>query len=233
MRNIIITVLLISCNIVSVYGAQSKQVKHTETLTVDLSIKDPNVISVRDDRVSQYLAAKNAIVGSVDTKSGVFSIKPTAPFYERPFSVVLFTEKGYRYTVIVNPKNIPAQDVVLVNNSISTRMGNKSGSVVATASRLIKAMINNKQIDGYVSRNIEDKADKKGYLGTGAEYQLYRKYQGESISGEMIYFTNNSNKTLNVKEEGFYSKDVIAVSLSGFSLKPKESLTIYRVVKNG
>jgi type-F conjugative transfer system secretin TraK len=229
-----IVVILILITSLSAHAGINKIVKHTETITLDLSIKDPNVLSVKNDRVSEYLVAKNAIVGSVDSKSGVFNLKPTAAYYERPFSLVIFTELGFRYTIIINPKRIPTQDIVLVNNDVSIVKTNQTNSVFAKASGLIKAMINDADLDGFISQDHKDNADKKEYpIGDNSSYQIVKKYHGETMSGEVLILANNISSAISIKEEDFYMSNVVAVSLSDFNIQPNQEGKIYRVVKNG
>lgn len=210
------------------FAAQYKDVTHMQTLTVDLSIKDPNVISLKNDRIKQYSAVKGMITASIDQDSGILSLKPTVMHYDKPFSMIVFTEKGYRYTLISNPKNIPAQDIVLNNNEMINidSSGKVSNNHTMQIVNLVKAMINDGSLDGYRKQAIYQETNDDNTV-------LISKYIGNRLTGEILLTKNTTEKDRDVKEENYYSQKVLAVSLSKSTIKPNNEIKVYRVVKNG
>lgn len=209
------------------HAAQYKDVTNMQTLTVDLSIKDPNIISAKNDRIQQYSAVKGAVTASIDSETGILNLKPTVMYYERPFSMIVFTEHGNRYTLISNPKNLPAQDIVLVNNEILNKENNiNSSSYDAEISNLIKAMIKDENLSGY-------KREQLNKVTTNENTILISSYSGGIMSGQIMLYTNNTDRQLKLAEEEFYAAKVLAISASNNLLNPKEVTKIYRVVKNG
>jgi type-F conjugative transfer system secretin TraK len=208
-------------------AAQYKDVNNMQTMTVDLSIKDPNIISVKNDRIKQYSSVKGAIAASIDTESGILNLKPTIMYYEKPFSMIIFTEKGQRYTLISNPKNIPAQDIVLANNALvdQTKESNITYTYEAELANLIKAMIKQQDIDGF-------KKDLLNHETNEENTTLESRYVGNKVSGEVLVFKNNKDKPQKIIEEQFYSPKVLAVSLSNALLNPNAITKVYRVVSN-
>lgn len=215
--------LLASC---VMQASQQKSVSHMQTVSIDLSIKDPNIISVKNDRIKQYAAVKGAAVASIDSDSGILNIKPTAMFYEKPFSMIVFTEKNMRYTLISNPRSIPAQDIVLENKKIVEGSNESIAGYEAKISNLIKAMIHNNELSGYKKLNTDAKTNKENL-------RIVTKYSGDDYIGEVLTYVNKKEKNIRLTEDGFYDPKVLAISLSSNSLRPGEMVKVYRVVKNG
>ncbi|MBP9777670.1 MAG: type-F conjugative transfer system secretin TraK [Rickettsiaceae bacterium] len=219
---ILLTIFSLTTN-----AAQYKDVNNMQTMTVDLSIKDPNIISVKNDRIKQYSSVKGAMAASIDTESGILNLKPTVMYYEKPFSMIIFTEKGQRYTLISSPKNIPAQDIVLTNNTIldQSKDLNATYTYEAELANLIKAMIKQQNIEGF-------KKDLLNHETNEENTTLESRYSGNKISGEVLVFKNNKDKPQKIMEEQFYSPKVLAVSLSNALLNPNDITKVYRVVSN-
>lgn len=215
----------------SAFAGQVKEVKHTMMVTVDLSSKDPNIISVENDRIKQYSALKGVLTASIDSELGIINIKPVATHDNRPFSMIIFTEKGFRYTLIANPKKIPAQDVVLENKELVLNKGNVRGLDTTSIAALVKNMTIDAQMIGF-NKITALSQDLTNYFPNKAELQLDRLYKGDAISGEVIIFKNITNHELILKEEGFAATNVIAVALQDSKLQPGDVTKVYRVVKN-
>ena len=104
MLNRLIIALGVVFAVMPSFAAQYKEVTHMQTLTVDLSTKDPNVISLKNDRIKQYSAVKGLVSASIDQDSGILSLKPTIMHYDKPFSLIVFTEKGFVDTIVAKTK---------------------------------------------------------------------------------------------------------------------------------
>ena len=231
-----------------VVAGQEKNVKNRELVTVTLSSKDPNIIEVTDDRIKQYSVVKGVITASIDSQSGILNIKPAGMYNDKPFSMIIFTEKGYRYTLLFVPKKVPAQDIVLNNmqlNVVNNVAINKSPDYSTKIASLIKAMLKNENIAGYkiqtIAGNEKVKVDSvindslitnKG-LNIAASLKLQSEYVGDDYKGEVATFKNLTNIDLTLKEEDFYSSNVVAVALSSYKLKPQDAIKVYRVVRHG
>lgn len=115
MRSILL-ILILSFTTIT-HAAVRKNVADGESVTVQLSSKDPNVISVRDDRIERFSVVKGAVLGTLDSKHGVLTIKPSNSEAAEPFSMIVFTESGQRFTLLLLPMAIPSQDIILMPES--------------------------------------------------------------------------------------------------------------------
>lgn len=220
---LIITLVLMTFNIS--YAGQIKKVEHMQTLSVDLSVKDPNIISVANDRIAHYSVVKEAVSVKIDDDSQFLSLKPSAMYYEKPFSMIIFTEKGYRYTLLSNPKSIPAQDIVLDNNQANVDQEKFNNDYQSEVASLVKAMINNARLDGYNIDNVDiNFVDSQAKLAT--------VYRGKNFNGEVLLFNNDTDEGVALKPQMFFNRDTLAISFTTAMLIPDQVTKVYRVVKN-
>ncbi|MBP9777565.1 MAG: type-F conjugative transfer system secretin TraK [Rickettsiaceae bacterium] len=215
-------------------AAQLKEVEHTQSVAVELSSKDPNIISVDNDRIKQYSALKGLAVASIDADYGFINIKPVVTQEGRPFSLIVLTEKGNRFTLIANPKKIPAQDIIL-NPVKQITHASVQNSEDKSYSALIQAMMQDKELAGYSKVKSDDPRgfDIKNYFSDKPELSLIGLYKGEKSNGEVILFQNNTDEDIALHENGLYTPEVLALSLSSYEVKPGETAAIYRVVSHG
>lgn len=215
-------------------AAQLKEVEHTQSVAVELSSKDPNIISVDNDRIKQYSVLKGLAVASIDADYGFINIKPVVTQDSRPFSLIILTEKGNRFTLIANPKKIPAQDIILnsVKQVADASMQNNEDK---SYSALIQAMMQDKELAGYSKVKSDDSrgSDMKNYFSDKQELTLVSLYKGEKANGEVILFKNETYEDIALHEKGLYTPEVLALSLSNYEVKPGETAAIYRVVSHG
>lgn len=219
----IITLVLMTFNLG--YAGQVKKVEHMQTLTVDLSIKDPNILSVANDRIAQYSVVKGAVSANIDKDSQFLSLKPSAMYYEKPFAMIIFTEKGYRYTLLANPKSIPAQDIVLDNTQAVVEQDKFNNDYQSEIASLVKAMINNSQLDGYNIDNVDIDA-------VDSQAKLAAVYRGKIFKGEVLLFNNDTDEDIALVPQTFFNRNTLAISFTTAKIKPEQSTKVYRVVKN-
>jgi type-F conjugative transfer system secretin TraK len=219
--------LLLALSTCASFASQVKGVSHTERVNIELSAVDPNVISASNDRINKVTVMKGLVNSSIDQNTGELIIKPNYMAGGKPFSMILSTEKGMRYTILAVPKKIPAQDVILKNKDIVLNIKkNLENKYSYDISDLIKNMVKGESVRGYSLRENKDYPKDR-------ELKLTHTYVGDKYKGEIFILTNSTNKNLKLKETSFFGTNVLAISLGKEQLSPKESVKIYRVVKNG
>jgi len=101
---ILVIISFVFFNTIS-YGLDINVSKNADTVYINLSLKDPNVISVDNDRIQRYVTRKGIVAGTIDSKAGVLTITPQ-DLNKKIFSMVIFTEKGKRYILLSQVKDI-------------------------------------------------------------------------------------------------------------------------------
>tara|TARA_R110000868_G_scaffold189380_2_gene432302 strand:+ start:5989 stop:6690 length:702 start_codon:yes stop_codon:yes gene_type:complete len=205
-----------------------------DTIYVNLSFKDPNVISVDNDRIQKYVTRKGVIAGSLDARTGALTMQPQ-DINKKVFSLVIFTEKGKRYTLLSQVKDIPSQDLVIKakNTDIQIKPDEKNSYKTDKLSDLLVAMKSDYIPFGYKLKEYNGNPNFiKSHLKKNKDV-LIKSYMGNDFVGEVIEFKNILKNNTKLHEKEFISKGVLAVSIDKSTLKPNEITKIYRVIKNG
>ena len=230
MRKILL-ILLFSLSTIA-QAAVRKSVADGESITIQLSNKDPNVISVRHDRIERFSVVKGIVLTSLDPKHGMLTIKPTSPEASEPFSVIVFTEGGKRFTLVILPIAIPSQDIILMPESTASNKVipfEHQSPYTETVTQLIRHMINNSLPEDY-KRIFVDEESSTFMDGTLKRTSVY---QGNHLTGEILHFTHRGVVGTNLLESAFHTKDVMAVAISQNYVKPGDVVAIFRVKRNG
>jgi len=209
-----------------------KNVTDNETVTVNLSTKDPNILSIKNDRIEKFSAVKGALISSLDAKRGVLTLKPTNTASNEPFSVVVFSEKGKRYTLMIVPVAIPSQDVILVPELIGQEGGavfEQRSPYTETVVALIRHMANNTFPEDYKRIYVNEKSIDflEGHLS------MQSIYQGDSLKGEILEYVHKGLIKRDLSEKEFYTSGVMAVALSHEMVGYNDKITVFRVLANG
>jgi len=230
-RKLFLFVLLLSLSVLA-QAAVRKNVADSETITVQLSSKDPNVISVKHDRIERISVVKGAVLSSLDPKHGVLTIKPSSPQASDPFSMLIFTESGKRYTLLILPMAIPSQDIILISdaNSVSKSMAFEHRSpFTQVVTQLITHMVKNSSPEDYKCIYLNENP----ILFMHGTLNKICEYQGNHLRGEVLEYVYHDVDSRKIMECDFYTKDVIAVALSHNYVNPNDRVTVFRVKRNG
>jgi len=217
------------------YGLDVKVSNQVDTVYINLSLKDPNVISVDNDRIQRYVTRKGIVAGSIEPRTGVLTLTPQ-DISKKMFSLVIFTEKGKRYTLLSLIKDIPSQDIILKTSDIVTKIDksdDKNSFKTNKLSQLLVAMQNEEVPLGYKYKELLGNPHfETNHLKQNKDVNI-KRFIGKDFTGEIIDFKNVLNSQTKIYEKEFISKDVLAVSIEKSTLEPNEFTKIYRVIKNG
>jgi conjugal transfer pilus assembly protein TraK len=149
----------------------------------------------------------------------------------RSLSFFATTKKGYVYKFACTVEPEEAQQIFITNPALS---GNAAAAwenetpIAQSAVRLVQAMANQGNVDGFTIRHSADLPVRVGSL----EIQLIAEYRGASLLGKVIRLTNRGAKPLELAERDIAPRDTLAVSLSAASLAPHASATAFVVAAN-
>lgn len=214
------------------HAAVRKNVTEGELVTISLSNKDPNVISVKNDRIERFSAIKGAVISHLDPKQGILTLKPSNAVSDEPFSVLIFTETGKRVTLLVVPAAIPSQDIILIpERSAQSEPIHLKHNMPYTqvAVDLIRCMVNNTVPEDY-KRTFLEEAPTPFVQGTILTQSIY---QGEYLMGEIISYVYDGKTNTTLSEKLFYVTDVMAIALNKTYVKPGDVVTVFQVKRHG
>ncbi len=229
------TLVLGLCAAYDARAAQYKTAIDDGVVEAVVSAKDPSRLSVYGDRISLVSRKKEGSGFSyrADKQSGdlFISIDPPQPG-EKPKIVNFFivTEKGHTYQLMLTPKDIPSEQIILRNPKMGEQAAvawEKRTPYVDTMTRLIGAMIRDETPRGFTVKASDDE------FTMGEDLRLVRRrvYIGGVSRGEVYEVTNSGDAALTLSEAAFKRQGVRAVSLSSTTIKPKGTALVYVVVE--
>ncbi len=207
-----------------------------ESTLVNISKKDVNLIKFPVDDVKGYTKSKN-IELRVNGKNVVISY--TAETDE--MAAVLFTTPLGSYSLLLKPVDIPSETIIVQlprmrpvaveqdQDGEEQEEGScRSGSShTQTVKELMKAMYSGKELSGYFPQKVNQEVVSL----SGLRETVASAYKGLNIDGEKHKIVNISGKKIDLEENDFHRKGILAVSLDKHSLEPNEETDLYLVVK--
>lgn len=196
-----------------------------DTTYVDISAKELNVIKTNISNV-KALSSSTRLDIKVDNK--IIFVKYTGAGNE-PQELILTSSSGEVYPLVLVPKGIPAETIVL-------RMREDTGEAlkwemalgqVKAVKELIKGMYIDVPPRGFLVEKLnEDRTEWKELSKT-----LIKRYNGAMLTGEVYLMKANTPVVLDEKE--FHKKGILAVSLEKYELAPEETARLYTVTLKG
>ena len=153
----------------------------------------------------------------------------------------MFTTSLGSYSLLLKPADIPSETVIVQLPRLkplaidqdqdgeeppegSCRSGESHSQ---TIKELIKAMYAGKELSGYFPQKVNQEI--AGI--SGIRETMVTSYRGLYLDGEKHRILNITGKKVDLQENDFYRKGILAVSLDKHSLEPDEETDLYLVVK--
>lgn len=217
----------------SIYALQIRSAVDNETTTAKVSSVDVTRIFVQGDRISSVKGVKGAYTRENDEANGEIYIQPTSSYQRRAFTMLIDTEKGRHFTLLLTPISSPAETLMLVPKGVGRESAGRferSNTYESTISHLIRAMRRGQVPSGYSVKMVNTK---KAYrINKQVLVKLKSIYHGLNLRGEIYTVTNQTNSLIQVDERDFYKIGTRAVSLDSITIPAKSSVNLYRVVEN-
>lgn len=149
--------------------------------------------------------------------------------YKKNINLSLETKKGYSYTLLLTAKDIPLEQIILINPEITTKEESaKKEDYKQNIISFFKKIKQNKVPQGYKfkkSSNYKYKLDnlKIKQIATifPAKTNINAKYKALQYS-----ITNKSQNSIKLTEEQFFKKGVLAISLKDREILPSQETEI-------
>lgn len=226
---------------VALFGAtpaladQNLMVADNGTVKCEASLRDLTRISLKDDKfasVSKVQTGDASVDFSVVNEPIRGDIYLSVPDgYKKPaLSFFGTTQKGYVYKFICSVRGDEAQQIFVANADFeqdkkpaTVRLSGANSQ--ENAGRLIKAMYENGQVDGFDQDWHSLVPVNVGTL----KVQLVGIYRGKALVGNILKIQNAGDKPVELTEEQVAPARALAVSIVNPKLGPKEATTAYVV----
>lgn len=215
----------------SIYALQIRNVVDNETTTAKVSSIDVTRIFVQSDRISSVRGVKGAYTRENDEEKGEIYIQPTSLYQHRAFTILLDTEKGRHFTLLLTPTASPAETLMLVPKGVGRESAGRferANVYELTISHLIRDMRNGVMPSGYSMKEVN--AKKTYQINKKVLVKLKTIYQGLNLRGEIYIVTNQTDSLIQLDERDFYKNGTRAISLDRITIPAKSSVYLYRVI---
>lgn len=196
-----------------------------ETTFVEISQKDLNVIKTSLPGV-KALSASTSLDIKVEGRNVFVKYTGTEPVAE-PQELILTSEDGDVYPLVLKPMGIPAETVVLRGEENKERIAwEKSHDYITAVKEIVKGLYLGRRPRGYMEEDLnEDRTEWKEVART-----LKKRYTGAALVGEMFTLKAQSREVV-LDEREFYAPGVLAVSIDTHSLAAGEKTDLVVVKK--
>lgn len=233
----LIPTALLTLALTASLSAEAKQiVKGAEKQPVEVvvSAREQNVISVEGGKIYSIVpSSADALVYEKDERQGALYFTLANQATLSTVTLFVVDDQNNRYRLVLTPKNIAAEDIVIVpapNSAVAdvSSSENRAGSFVSRLKRLMMIMVS---YDGSDVNSLEgvqvEKINKDIKLWKeGNLVQLYR-FTADDLVGEVYQLKNVSSESIQMVEQEFFRKSVAAVAVKNLNLAPGETTLLY------
>lgn len=203
-----------------------------KTVFVNVSTRDLNRIAIEGGKVRRIKAADDSVLtGSADQDTGQALVQPLV---KDPFGIFVFSQTGKTYTLVLQPKDIPGESIVIREQRIEASPSSLPGEIERSSSyqqaikTMLQALAGERTLSGAETRKTWDEIK----LWKGSRFALEQTIQSNSMIGERYRIFNVSDKPMRVAEQEFYKKGVLAVAVRDLNLDPGRSTVVFVIKRN-
>ena len=232
----LLAVLSFSVSVPSAWANQTKLATDNQTIKATVSAKELTRVFVAGDRIYQVRGLDGAYELEQDEEHGAVYLKPTAAFHDKAFSVFITTEAGRTYSLLLIPKETPAESLELVpleaKKSEAARW-EAANAYEETLVALLSAMVRETAPEGYAKAPLSNpSALATKAVPSGLEMIPVHTYRGAHLVGEVWRVTNQGNRPVRLEANTFTTPQTRAVGLVEAVLSPRQMTSVYRVVSH-
>ncbi len=215
------------------FALQIRSVVDNETTTAKISSVDVTRIFVQGDRIRSVKGVKGAYTRENDEANGEIYIQPSTDYQFRAFTILIDTEAGRHFTLLLNPVSVPSETLMLVPKGVGTQRAlqfEQASPYDLTIKNLIKSMKLGEVPSGYSVTGVNDK--KVYQFGNYFKVSLKSVYQGLHLRGEIYEVKSISTSPIQIDERQFYKSGARAISLDTIVIQPKSTINLYEVLSH-
>ena len=226
MFNKIIMLLTLSLPALA-FAEQRLFIQEGGNVTAKIAASSLNRIAVQDDRIANIKGMTGQFQLEKDLNLGQIFIQPSLPEDKTPIHIYITTEQGKTYSLTLLSNDMPAENIVLVSNSVQDKeiSWEKTSSYEAIIVSIIKAMHNDAQLEGFY---LSQKA-KSDYQIHGLSINGRHAYLGSKLQGYSYEIKNETDDDVTLNTSDFYKHGIRAIAILDKSLPPQCKTTVYVV----
>lgn len=197
------------------FASQKVTIKPDGEGTIQIAQKALNRIYLEGDKVSQIISLNGELLIQKDLEAGQLFLKPMDEAREKAIEVFLSTEKGYQFSLSLQPVALKAQNI-----GIQVKENNND-------------LVDEKRIISFIKEINHYHYPKEGSLSSPFSPPKKQLFYNENLLGEAFKISNSTRKPLFINIQKYWKEGALAVGIKKEILKPGESTEIYIVKKYG
>jgi conjugal transfer pilus assembly protein TraK len=212
-------------------GPQVIVVTPNATVQAIVSQKELSRIAIEGARIAHLDKRADAAEVMRDEKTGELRVLPNEND-RRPINVILTSDKGNTYTLILRVEDLPSQTIMLRDVSVAKRVPTAAAPLPAKLEgferqlrQLIVALARDEKP---VDAELIPKEQEFG-LWQDTYFVLKTAMVVRSFVGERYWLTNTGTQLMSVAEQQFYRPGVLAVAVQFEQLPPGTRTEVYIV----
>jgi len=229
----ILSFFCLGCVASQCFALQIKSVVDNETRSAKISSVDVTRIFVQGDRIKSVKGLKGAYTRENDEKNGEIYIQPSPLYRDRAFTILIDTEQGRHFTLLLNPTASPSETLMLVPKGVGRERAGKfeqASPYELTINHLVRAMKNGVMPEGYAVREVDNKTTYQ--FRNRLTLKLKTVYEGLNLRGEIYEIINKQAIPVQLDEREFYKPGTRAISLDTIIVQPMATIHLYRVTSH-
>jgi conjugal transfer pilus assembly protein TraK len=212
-------------------GPQIISVAPNATVQALVSMKELSRIAIEGGRIAHIDKRADAAEVMRDEKTGELRVLPNENDL-RPINVIVTSDKGNTYTLILRVEDLPSQTILLRDSSVAKRVATTAAPMPAKLEgferqlrQLIVALARDeKPVDAEVVHREQEFG-----LWQDTHFILKTALVVRSFVGERYWLTNTGNQVMSIAEQQFFKPGVLAVSVQFEQLPPGTRTEVYVV----
>ncbi|WP_126448127.1 type-F conjugative transfer system secretin TraK [Sulfuricystis multivorans] len=199
---------------------------------VKISAKETTRLYIDGGKIRTLIATDGELTVEKDEDRGQLFIRPA--ILNKPINVRVIAGSGATYNLVMQPVDIPQEDIVIKEPSTFRTTENSKGKRRSSSNL-------EKQVRNLVaSMALEEPPTSVEMRVTHQEFALWENtrfvmtavYNGRDLVGEKYVLTNTGKTPMRLVEQELYRKGVVAVAIENMLLEAGQSTTIYVVRSN-
>ena len=193
-----------------VFAKQVREVTGNDELLLEISRRDITRLSIENDKISSLQFSNGILDVTTDVKLGEAYIKPRV---ENAINLFVSTKKGFVYKLLLQPIDIPSEQIILRNKNTFISEGISKGISNDIERRLTDIILSIQQgvpVENCFISSLNGKKVKSPIRGI----KLYamEKYLCKDFTGYKIDVKKTDND-IHISEKDFITKSTRAVKL--------------------
>jgi len=197
---------------------------------VKISAKETTRIAVENGTLDALIVSEEELVVMKDPDRGQMFIRPK--LLNKPINIRLITTAGSTYSVVLQPVDIPQEDII-IRDPASKKL-DRDGIKDQKASNhgaAIRALVTQMANPEPSSMGDVKQVNQEIALWENTKFVLTEIYNARGYVGEKYRLLNTGKERLRMVEQELYRKGVVAVAIEKLTLDPGQATNVYVILE--